>query len=328
MTAVKPDSHAPSPGRISDRILADAPDQSFAFDLWAVVKIAVVLGLVYWINRVQFPGMWHKWNNDPNWSHGFLIPLFSVFLIYVRFREILAVARKVCWWGLPFVALFCYLQVKAYSLQNPWSCQVTMAFLTASLVLFVAGWGMFKLLWLPILFLIFAMPIPQPLYEPMALALQGIATTGGAMVLRLFGVKLAVSGSTLAVTNMEGVQVPLSVEEACAGVRLLMAFVALSVAMAYMTARPVWQRVVLVLMGIPVAIASNVLRVAGTCAFFVWGHDELGQDVMHEFAGLLTLIPAALMLWLLAKVMDALFVEVDDEDDEATPADVDAEGVS
>jgi exosortase/archaeosortase family protein len=116
---------------------------------------------------------------------------------------------------------------------------------------------------------------------------------------------------------MEGKQIPLSVEEACAGVRLLMAFVALSVAMAYMTARPVWQRVVLVLMGIPVAIAANVLRVAGTCAFFVWGYDEFGKDLMHDFAGLLTLIPAAVMLWLLAKLMDAMFVEVDDEDDDA-----------
>jgi exosortase len=328
MTAAESDSHTPRPGRISDRILADAPDQSFAFDLWAVIKIAVIMGLIWWVNRVQFPGMWHEWGNDDNWSHGYLIPLFSLFLIYVRFRELLAVERKVCWWGLPFVVVFCVLQWQAYSFQNPWSCQVSMAFLTASLVLFVAGWGMFKLLWLPILFLIFAMPIPDPLYDPMAVKLQGIATTGGAAVLRLFGVKLAVTGSSLFVTNVHGEEVQLGVKEACAGVRLLMAFVALSVAMAYMTARPVWQRIVLVLMGVPVAIASNVLRVAGTCAFFVWGYDELGEDVMHSFAGILTLIPAAGMLWLLAKLMDALFVEVDDEDEDEVPVGSEGESVS
>ncbi len=97
--------------------------------------------------------------------------------------------------------------------------------------------------------------------------------------------------------------------------RLLMAFLALSVAMAYMAERPVWQRVVLVLMGIPVAIASNVLRVTFTCLMFVIDKRQFGEDAMHEFTGMLTLIPAALMLWGIAKIMDALFIESDEDGD-------------
>lgn len=192
-----------------------------------------------------------------------------------------------------------------------------MVCLVASLLLFMAGWGMFKLLWLPIFFLIFAFPIPDTLYSNIALALQNIATSGGAWLLRMFGVQLTISGSSMFVTPVTGgAPLRLDVEEACAGVRLLMAFMALSVAMAYITDRPVWQRIVLVLMGIPVAIASNVIRVAVTSTAFVWNHQEWGEDFMHSFTGVLTLIPAVLMLWLLAKLMDCIFVEVDDEEDE------------
>lgn len=118
----------------------------------------------------------------------------------------------------------------------------------------------------------------------------------------------------------------LDVAEACSGMRLLMAFLALGVAMAYLDDKPIWQRMVLVAAAIPIAILCNVIRVAITCWMYYIDRKELGEEFMHYFTGVLMLVPAFLMLWGLARLLralprffswlvDKLFVEVSDEDD-------------
>ena len=92
-----------------------------------------------------------------------------------------------------------------------------------------------------------------------------------------------------------------------------MAFMALGVAWAYLEYRPVWQRVVLVASAVPIVLLCNVLRVATTCLMYVLDQPELGKDFMHEFVGLLMLIPAAGMLWVLSRLLKAFFVEETDE---------------
>ncbi len=310
------------PARLADRIadpLALATRQPFT--VWTGAKIAILAALIVWMDRQQFPLMFKTWRTDPNWSHGFLIPLFSIYLIYTRWGEIMAAPRKVSLVGLVAVILVGALHIYPYKIQSPWAGQVTMAFLATALVLYLAGWHVLKYLWLPILFLLFAMPVSQSIYNSVALQLQNLAATWSTVALQLFGVSVDVSGSTLWVTTVTGDVVPLRVEEACSGVRLLMAFVALSVAMAYMADRPIWQRVVLVGMGIPVAIACNVLRVVITCTMFIIDKEEFGKDFMHTFTGMVMLIPAVAMLWLAGLVMQKLFIEeeIEDDQDEASP---------
>lgn len=301
--------------RLADRI-APLASASQPFTIWTAAKIAVLVAIIVWMDRRQFPMMFKTWLTDPNWSHGFLIPLFSVYLIYTRWGEIMAAPRKASIVGLVAVIITGFLHIVPYMVQNPWSGQITMVLLATALVLYLAGWHVLKYLWLPILFLIFAMPISQSIYNSTALTLQNVAATWSARALQLFAVPVDHSGSTLWVTTMAGNVVPLRVEEACSGVRLLMAFVALSVAMAYMADRPIWQRVTLVLMGIPVAIACNVLRVVITCMMFIIGKEQFGKDFMHTFTGMVMLIPAVAILWLAGLIMQKLFIEEEIEDDQ------------
>ena len=105
--------------------------------------------------------------------------------------------------------------------------------------------------------------------------------------------------------EIPGIQLLKKLDTVGAGDTALSAL-ALSVAMAYLTDRPIWQRVVLVGMGVPVAVFANVLRVGITTVMFYLDKPELGQDFMHEFTGLLMLIPAALALWLIAWLMERL----------------------
>jgi exosortase len=287
-----------------------------------IVKIAVLAGLLVTLNYWQFVLMVSAWCHDVNWSHGFLIPLFGIYLLYARRKELSEATRRGCWWGLPIMILSIVMIVLGiYPIQNSYLSQLSMIPLALGLVLFVGGWEITRLTWLPIAFFVFAMPIPDQLYSRIAEPLQGVAARGSVFILQFFGATVQLAGSShIELISVSGAPRQLDVVEACSGVRSLLSFVALGVAWAYLQNRPVWQRVVLVASTIPVAILCNVIRVTVTGTMFVLDHSEFGSDFLHEFTGLVMLAPALLMLWLLSKLLESIFVEVDEDEEGGKPA--------
>ena len=170
-----------------------------------------------------------------------------------------------------------------------------------------------KITWVPIVYLVLAIPIPDILYQNIAYPLQELAAQSTTLILQLCNVSIDVNASSLNITSISGKVHPLQVVEACSGVRSLMAFVALSAAMAYIDDRPVWQRVVLILSSFPITMLCNILRVTATSTMFVIDKPELGKDFMHTFMGMALLVPALLMLLGLSWMMNHLFVEEDDD---------------
>jgi exosortase len=288
--------------------------QSFPWSTRA--KVLVLVALFAWLNLWQFEILLTVWLDDSNWSHGFLIPLFSLYFLYSRREELFALPRRVCLLGLP-VLLLGVLQILlgVYPIRNYWVSQLGMIPLLLGLVLYLAGWRLTRLTWLPICFLAFAMPIPGRLYGMIALPLQNLAASTSQAVLSLCGVDITVRSSALTLVSIGGVTRQLTVAEACSGMRMLVAFMALGVAMAYLDDRPIWQRLILVILAVPIAVLCNVIRVVITSTMFYRDRPELGQDFMHSFTGMLMLPPALLMLWLLGKLLRSLYVETDEEAD-------------
>jgi exosortase len=185
------------------------------------------------------------------------------------------------------------------------------------LVLYLAGPAIIRITWLPMLYLIFAVPVPEMMYSRVAFPLQNLAAMGSMLMLKALGVDITNDASALHLISRTGVGRDLTVAEACSGMHLLMAFLALGVAMAYLDYKPIWQRLIVVAAGIPIAIFCNVLRVAITAWMYYIDKPEMGQDFMHHFTGVLMLIPALAMLWFLAWILKLTLVEVDDEEPEA-----------
>jgi len=309
------------PARLADQVAVIAvPKFSESFPPTTLVKMAILAGLLVALNHWQFRQLLRSWKNDANWSHGFVIPLFSLFLLYSRRYELLSVRRRACILGLPLMILGILAQILAYHpIGNYWLCQLAMVFVLLSLVLYLGGPAVIRLTWLPILYLILAMPIPDTLYGQIALPLQNFAASGATAILALCGVGIEVTASHLTVTTISGQVRTLDVVEACSGVRSLMAYVALGVAWAYLENRPLWQRLTLVAATVPVAVLCNVLRVTVTCTMFVIDRPELGQKFMHEFTGMLMLVPALALFALLSWMLKNLFVEAEEETPREAP---------
>ena len=181
-------------------------------------------------------------------------------------------------------------------------------------VLTLAGWGVMRVAWFPIAFLVCAIPWPGLVYGIVASPLQVLAARAAAMVLSLTGVEAYTTGTKILFERADGTMRELGVAEACAGLKSLMTFVTLAAAVAFLSARPLWQRLTIVASAVPIAVACNVARVAGQGLLDRYVSEELSRDFAHQFVGLVMMAPALVLVLGVGWVLDNLFVEAEDPD--------------
>jgi exosortase len=187
-------------------------------------------------------------------------------------------------------------------------------------VLFLGGWPLMRYTWLPITYLLFAVPIPEGYYRLATIPMRQWAATASTVMLNLVPKLEATANGVIIniIYNGKHLEPGLDVAEACSGMRLLMAFLALGVAMAYLHYRPIWQRLVLLASTIPIAILCNIVRVIITGFIYVLWDAEYAQGIYHDLLGM-AMLPLAFGLYgLLAWFMSNLWVE----STEAKPPDV------
>lgn len=262
-----------------------------------------------------FQGDFHL---NPDWSHTLVIPLISLYFIYQQRHRLAQMTMRVYMPGLMvfFLGLASYAWW-IYPGRNDMFQGVSMILALSGLVLFVLGPRAIAVLWFPLIYLLLSVKVSNKIWEQIAWQLQLIAAKTSTILLQVFGglfmgMDAHVEGSTIALsfTNQAGQYVTekLNVAEACSGLRMAMAFVALGVAMAFLSERRWWQRLVIVLSTLPIAVAVNVGRVT-TLGFVHVIEPGAAQGEFHTFIGMLMLLPAAGMFWLLGWIMDNLFIE-------------------
>ena len=280
------------------------------------IKILIIAVLFYFLFHNEIRRIVQRWLTDSSWSHGFLIPLFSLYFINQRKSDILRCAQndelRPNYLGLFF--LICGLLFYPFnivSLQYGYFRPIGMIATLGAIVLFLGGWRLVKYTWLPVVFLIFAVPLPQGYYVRITMPMRLLATQVTTFLLNLVsGLDATANGVVIDVIYKgQHMEPALNVAEACSGMRLLMAFLALGVAMAYLHYRPVWQRIVLLLSTIPIAIFCNIVRVTVTGFIYILLNPKYAQGVYHDILGL-TMLPLAFGLYgFLAWFMSNLFVE-------------------
>jgi exosortase len=217
-------------------------------------------------------------------------------------------------WGL--ASLLFGLALFAYGIwpgQNQFVQGCAMILTLFGVVLMLAGWRVMQFAYFPIFFLICGIPWPALVYSYIASPLQTLAAKVAVVSLRFTGVNAYRTGTKI---NMGGITEPLrtlNVAEACAGLRSLMTFITVGVAVAFLSARPLWQKCVITFSSIPIAIFCNVMRVAGQGLLDHYVSRQLSESFAHQFVGLVMLVPAFFMILLVGWVLDHVFVEEVDE---------------
>jgi exosortase len=214
------------------------------------------------------------------------------------------------WFG-GFIMLFgiAIFQYAIFPGQNDFLKDFGMVVTLFGVVLALTGWVVMKIAWFPIIFLVCGIPWPGLVYSKVAGPLQQLAANVAVWTLQLTGVEANVGGTKISMIGGDGNWRTLNVAEACAGMRSLMTFVSVAAAVAFLSHRPLWQKIIVVLFAVPIAIFCNVMRVSGQGLLDRYVSHSLSENFAHQFVGLIMLIPAFLLILLVGWVLDQIFVE-------------------
>lgn len=281
------------------------------------VLIAVFVGVFsdFFAKQVRF-----AISMPSDWGHTLVVPAVVGYFVWLRREELKAVAVRPCWWGLAPIALgvgwysLCVFGPRPLFHHNLMGAGVYLALF--GVVLLLLGTAAMRWLWFPIAYLAaFSQTISEVLLNRVTFQLQDLAAAGAYLLLAVLGLEVDRTGNTLTVWS-EGVPHPLNVAEACSGMRMLIAFLALGTYFAYVNLTITWQRIALVLCAVPVALAVNVLRVTSLGILSIFDAN-LAQGEFHHFIGVLWLLPGLAMflgvVWLLRRMV------VDEGDTGAAP---------
>ncbi|UCG17294.1 MAG: exosortase/archaeosortase family protein [Phycisphaerales bacterium] len=267
---------------------------------FVLVLLVVVLVWSYW---PTINGLIYDWQNDANYSAGQLVPLAALYLLWHKRRALAKCRVAPCGWGIAvillaqagwaFGLLFYFKSAERYSL----------ALTVAGIVLLVGGRQVFHAVRWILLFLFLMVPLPGRIHNLISGPLQDLAIRGAVFVLELAGVAAAREGNVIMLNGA----VPVAVAEACSGLRMLTAFVIVAAVLAYVVSRPRWQKLVLIISSIPVAILCNIVRVVVTALLFQAAGSEMAERFFHDFAGL-TMMPVAVLLllgelWIMSRLI-------------------------
>ena len=276
------------------------------------IKVLVVGGLLWYLFREEMDGIVHRWVSDPSWSHGFLIPLFSLYFLSQHKQEILRLKTRPNYLGLFFmICCIIFYPLNVIQFKVAYANPLTMVAMLGTVVLFLGGWRLVRYAWLPVLYLVFAIPLPARFYRSLTIPMRRFAAQIATVLLNFVpGLEASANGVVIDVVYKGARMEPgLDVAEACSGMRLLMAFLALGVAMAYLHYRPIWQRIVLLGSTIPIAILCNVVRVAVTGFIYILWDPRYAQGIYHDMLGMAMLPLAFGFYGSLAWFMSNLFAE-------------------
>jgi exosortase len=217
-------------------------------------------------------------------------------------------------WGL--ACLFGGLALFAFGIhpgKNQFVQGIGMIVTLFGVVLTLTGWRIMKYAWFPIVYLICGIPWPALVYSYIASPLQTFAARVAVKTLQFTGVQAYRTGTKI---NMGGITEELrtlNVAEACAGLRSLMTFITVGVAVAFLSARPLWQKLIITASSVPIAIFCNVVRVAGQGLLDHYVSRQLSESFAHQFVGLVMLVPAFFMILAVGWILDQIFVEEADD---------------
>jgi exosortase len=258
---------------------------------WQPVVLAALVGWLYFPILSRLVAQW--WN-DPNFSHGFFVPLFSLFVLWQDRSRLEEISRCPSNWGLMITALGLVVLVVGVLGAELFLSRFSLLLVIAGLVIFFRGWEFFRAILFPWALLLLMIPIPAIIFNQITFPLQILASKAAAFALPLAGVPVLREGNVINLPAM-----PLEVAQACSGIRSLLSLGTLAIIYGYLMESRNSVRTLLALASIPIAVAANSLRIIGTGLLVQYWDPDKAEGFFHAFSGWLIFVVSLGMLFLL-----------------------------
>jgi exosortase len=257
--------------------------------------IAILLCVLYYRVAVKLV---YDWYTLPDYSHGFLVPLFAAFLIWDKKKVLSTIPIKQTWAGVALVVFAIAVLILGVYGVELFTARMSFVMLLTGLIWTLFGWAMVRALSFPLLVLILAIPFPAIVFNQITFPLQLLASKIASDILPVLGVPTLHEGNIIELPIMK-----LEVAEACSGIRSLMSLFTLAVFYGYFLERTTKRRVILALASIPIAVTANVARIVGTGLCVQYWDPDKALGFFHEFSGWVMFVISLACLYLVHRAM-------------------------
>lgn len=269
--------------------------------LWIWLVGAVLFLLIGVIYLEGLKALVTMWDTKEEYSYGYMIPFITLFLIWQRKDLLERIRFEGAWAGLVLVllgfALFLLGNLSTLYLIVQYSFLVVVL----GMALAFCGWRGFKIIAVPLLFLIFMIPLPSFLLTEISTRLQFVSSEIGVWVIRLFGISVHLEGNVIDLGTMK-----LQVVEACNGLRYLFPLMTLGFMAAYFFKAAFWKRALVFLSTIPITVLMNSFRIGMIGVTVEYWGKEMAEGFLHDFEGWAVFMACTAVLvgemWLLSRI--------------------------
>ena len=260
-----------------------------------VILTAVVLAGCY---APTLRGMFEQWSTDEDMSHGFLVPVVILWIVWRERGRLQALKAEPSWWGFALLASAAGLQYASVLGVGLFAGSVAFLMSVAGAVLCLGGFAWLRALAFPLVLAVFMLPKLAVVYNQVTLPLQLLASRIAAGVLTAAGIGVIREGNILDVGGHR-----VAVAEACNGIRYLLSLGFMAVVFAYLSDSKPWMRLALLAAAVPIAILAN----AGRVALAGW-LPSLDAGVPHEVSGWFIFVVCVATLMLLRQLVNKVYV--------------------
>ncbi|HMH12769.1 MAG TPA: exosortase A [Edaphobacter sp.] len=238
------------------------------------------------------------WYSIPDYSHGFLVPLFAIFLVWDKRKTLSTIKVEQSWSGIALIVLAIAVLILGVYGVDLFTSRFSFVLMLCGLVWTFFGTAMLRELRFPLLVLLLAIPFPAIIFNQITFPLQLMASRLASQILPVLGVPVLQEGNVIQLPVMK-----LEVAEACSGIRSLMSLFTLSVFYGYFLEKTTTRRVILALASIPIAVAANVARIVGTGLCVQYWDPQKALGFFHEFSGWVMFVISLGCLYLIHRIM-------------------------
>ena len=289
----------------------DDPAQRIPAILLGVFALLTVYA--YWETLAETSVAWEQ----DLYSHGYVVPFMALGIMWVRRQAFESVPVLERWIGLAILVASQLARILlAARLDMAPVDQLSFVGSLFGLFLLIGGWHLIRWAGPAILFLVFMFPLPSRVEQTVLLTLQKWAAAASTVVLQTLGIAAFRTGNVIDIPGIERMEVA----EACSGMRMLTIFCAMSVAMVFFIDRPWWDKLVILLSAVPIALVANISRITLTGLLFLAtpGNETLHAWI-HDLAGYFMMFIGLGILWLEMQILARL--SVPEEEGIHVPAD-------
>jgi len=262
---------------------------------------SLVLIAFLWSYKAGLAELWNLWQRSDEYSSGLLVPFLAVYILWSRRHDIAQCKIRPSVWGL--FAFIAAQVVRLFGLFFMYSSaeRLSIALTIAALVLLLFGWQLLRKVSTVLLYLCLMLPWPNRVQAAVTIPLQRWATSSAVFCLEMVGYEVVREGNVIHIGDAS-----VAVAEACNGLRMITAFFAISGLVVLLVKRAWWEKLIVLVSSLPIALLCNTVRLAITAAFFTVLEGEHWEKTFHDFGGY-AMMPLALAavvaeLWLLAKL--------------------------